>query len=59
MKLPTEEVKKYFSNIPANNISDLNELTYARTKLVCDRIGVTQRNPNRNTKPGWKIRLEG
>ena len=27
-------------------------------KLVWDKIGVPLMNPNRNTRPGWEIRLE-
>ena len=37
----------------------MNELICAGGKLACDIIGVPLRNPNRNTKPGWEIRLEG
>ena len=29
------------------NITELNELIYARAKLVCEK--------NRNSKPGWEI----
>ena len=41
------------------NITELNELIYTEAKQVCDKIGVPPRNPNRNTKPGWKLRLDG
>ena len=34
-------------------------LNYAEAKLFCNKISVPPRNPNRNTKPWWKIRLEG
>ena len=27
-------------------------------KLVCDTIKILQKNPKRNTKPEWEIRLE-
>ena len=55
----TEKVNKLLPNIPTSNITKLNVLTYAEPKLVSDKIGVPQRNPNRNTKSGLKIRLEG
>ena len=41
-----------------NNIIELNELIYVRSKLVYDKIVVPLRNSNRNSKSGWEIRLE-
>ena len=29
------------------------------TKLVSDKIVIPQRNPSRNTKSGWEMKLEG
>ena len=40
------------------NITKLNELIYAGAKLVCKKIRVPLKNTNRNSKPGWEIRLE-
>ena len=37
---------------------DLNELINAGAKLVCEKIGVLLKKTNRNSKPGWEIRLE-
>ena len=41
------------------NIADFNEVIYTGAKLVCDKIGVLQRNLNKNTKSRWEIRFEG
>ena len=59
VKVETEKVNKLLPNIPACNITKLNKLIYARVKLACNKIGVLQRNPNRNTKHESEIRLEG
>ena len=36
---------------------ELNELIYAGAKLICDKIGVSLKKTNRNSKPGWEIKL--
>ena len=59
VKAETEKIYKLLPNILTDNIAELNKLIYAGVKLVCDRIRVLLRKPNRNTKPGWEIRLEG
>ena len=41
-----------------NNIMELNELIYAEEKLVCGKTGVPLKNMNRNSKPGWEMKLE-
>ena len=56
--LETEKVNEFWPNIPTGNITELNELIYAGAKLVCNEVSVPRRNQNRNTKPGWEIRLE-
>ena len=58
MKLETEIKNNSYPNIPTGNISERNELIYTGRKIVDDRISVPLTNPKRNTKPGWKIRLE-
>ena len=35
----------------------LNDPIYTGAKLVCGKIGISQRNTNKNSKPGWEIRL--
>ena len=54
----TEKAIKLLPNIPIDSVTELNKLVYAGTKLVSDNIGIPLRNPNKNTKPGWKIRQE-
>ena len=56
VKVETEKVYELSTHI-STNITELNELIYARAKLVCDKIGVTFKNTNRNSKPGFEIRL--
>ena len=58
VKIETEKVNKLYPNIPTSNITELNELTYERAKLVWDKIGIPLKNPNRNIKHWWEIRLE-
>ena len=41
------------------NITELNKLIYVGEKLVCDKIGVPQRNLNKNTISEWEIRRKG
>ena len=38
-----------------NNITELNELIYAGTKLVCEK---KKKSTNKKSKPGGEIRLE-
>ena len=45
MKIET----KSFSNTLNNINTELNELIYTRTKLVCDKIGISQGNTSKNT----------
>ena len=44
--------------ISTNDISKLNDLTSARAKLVCEKIGVSSKSSKKQYKPGWKVRLE-
>ena len=41
-----------------NNILELSDLIYIGAKLVYGKIGVPHKNMNRESKPGWKFRLE-
>ena len=58
IKVETEKVNKLLKHISMNNITELNELIYARTKLISDKIDISQRNSNRNTKTEWEMRIE-
>ena len=40
IKIEMEKIKKILTHIPTNNITELNELIYAGTKLVCKKIGI-------------------
>ena len=51
VKVETEKIYILLPNIPTD-ISELNKLIYAGTKLIRDKIGMSQRNPNRNSKLG-------
>ena len=52
VKVETEKINKLSTHIPKGNITELNALIYAGSKLVCDKISVFLRNPRRNTKHG-------
>ena len=54
----TEKINELLTHKLTSNIMKLNELIYAGAKLVCTKIGVTQKNTKRNLKHGWEIRLE-
>ena len=58
-KVETEKTNKLLTNIPTGNITELNVLIYAGVRLVSDKIVVSRRNSNRNTKPRWEMSLEG
>ena len=52
VKVETGTINK-LPNIPTDHI------TYAGPKLVSDKIDVPLKNQNKNSKPGWEIRLGG
>ena len=39
-------------------MTKLNELIYAEAKLVCEKIGIPSISTKKQSKSGWKIRLE-
>ena len=53
-----EKINHVLTYIPIKIITDLNELINAGAKLVCEKIEVSLKNTNKNSKPGWEIRLE-
>ena len=57
VKSKTEKVNHLLTNIPTN-ITELNDLIYARAKLVCEKIGVPLKTNDRKSKSGWELRLE-
>ena len=44
---------------PKDGVIELNKLIYAGDKSVNYKIGIPERNPNGNTKPGCELSLEG
>ena len=41
-----------------DNIAELNDIIFAGTKLISDRVSIPQKKHNRNTNPAWNIRPE-
>ena len=58
VKFETVKVNDLLTNIPENNITELNDLIYAGAKLVCEKIGVPLKTTDGKFKPGWELRLE-
>ena len=54
----TENVNKLLTNIPSNDITELNDLIYEGEKIVCEKIGVPMKTRERKSKPGWEVRHE-
>ena len=50
VKIETKKVNKLLKHCPTNNITERNDLIYAKAKLVCDKTGISQRNENENGK---------
>ena len=46
----TEKVYKLLPNIPTSNITELKDLIHMRAKLICDKIGISQRKQNNKYK---------
>ena len=58
VKSKTEKVNDLLTNIPTNDIKELNDLIYAWAKLVWEKIGVLLKTTDRKSKPVWELRLE-
>ena len=58
VKSETKKVDGLVTNIPTNDISELNDLIYARAKLVSENIWVSLKIKGSKSKPGWELRLE-
>ena len=39
-------------------MTELNELIYAVTELVCEKIRIPSKSMKKKSKPGWEIRRE-
>ena len=58
LKIETNKINHILPYIPTNNITELNELIYTGSKLVCENIGIPSKSTKKQQKPGWEIRLE-
>ena len=54
----TEKINRVLNYILTSNITELNLLIYAGTKLVCGKIDIPSKSTKKKSKPGWEIRLE-
>ena len=41
-----------------DNITELNELIYAESRLICEKIGIPSKSTKKKSKLGWEIQLE-
>ena len=57
VKIDTNEINQVLPYISTNNITELNELIYARAELVCENIGIPSKISLKKSKPGWEIWL--
>ena len=58
LKTETNKINQIIPYISTNNITELNDLIYAGTKFVCEKIGVPPKSTKKLSKPGWEVRLE-
>ena len=54
----SESGNDLLTNIPTNNITELNDLINTGAKLVCEKIGVLLKTTDKISKPVLEIRLE-
>ena len=47
-----KKINDSLTNMPTNNVTELNNLTYAGAKLVCGKIGIPPKKMNRESKSG-------
>ena len=55
LKIETNKINHILPYIPTNNITELNELIYARANLVCE---IPSKSTKKQQKPAWEIRRE-
>ena len=53
-----EKVNDLLTNIPTNDITELNDLIYVGVKLNCEKIGAPLKTTDRKSKSGWELRQE-
>ena len=52
VKSETGKVNDLLTNIPTNDITELNDFIHAGAKLVREKIGVPLKTTDRKSKPG-------
>ena len=58
LKTETFKINQVLLCISMNDITELNELISAGPKLAYEKIGILSKSTKKESKPGWKIRLE-
>ena len=58
VKRETNKINQVLPYISTNNITELNELIYARAKFVCEKSGIPSKSMKKESNPGLEIRLE-
>ena len=58
VKSKTEKVNDLLTNIPTNDITELNDLIYAGAKLVCEQIGIPLKTTDRKSKQGQESQIK-
>ena len=58
LKMETNKINHILPYITTSNITELNELIYAGTKLVCEKTRIPSKSTKKQSKLGWEIRLE-
>ena len=57
VKTETNKINQVLTFISTDNISELNELIYAGTKLIYGKIGIPSKMTKEKSKQRWEIRL--
>ena len=54
----TNKMNQLLTYISTNNITELNEVLYARAKLICEKIRIPSKSTKGKSKPRWEFRLD-
>ena len=55
LKTETNRINQMLPYISTNSISELNDLIYAGTRLVCEKIRVPLKSTNKQSKLEWEV----
>ena len=58
IKTEANKINQVLPYISTNKLTELNEIIYAGTKLVCEKNGLTSKSTKEKSKLEWEIRLE-